>query len=77
LTTPASQEPAPPRSEALSLREMDVLRQLPSELTAAEIGTVLFISTNTVKAHMKSIYRKLGVGRRREAIAQARDQGLL
>jgi DNA-binding CsgD family transcriptional regulator len=77
VTVPDGEEPPPPPSEALSPREMDVLRQLPTELTAAEIGAVLFISANTVKAHMRSIYRKLGASRRHEAIVQAREQGLL
>ncbi|MEU4221210.1 LuxR C-terminal-related transcriptional regulator [Actinoplanes sp. NPDC026623] len=61
----------------LSPREIEVLRHLPSELTVAEIGAELYVSVNTVKAHVRSIYRKLGVSRRREAIVQARNHGLL
>jgi LuxR family maltose regulon positive regulatory protein len=56
---------------------MEVLRLLPSELTAVEIGAELYVSVNTVKAHMRSIYRKLGVSRRREATIHARNHGLL
>jgi ATP/maltotriose-dependent transcriptional regulator MalT len=61
----------------LSLREREVLGYAPSMLSAAEIGMELFVSVNTVKAHLKSIYRKLGVTRRRDAVAEARRLGLL
>jgi LuxR family maltose regulon positive regulatory protein len=67
--------PAPPNT--LSERERDVLRYLPTVLTANEIAADLRISVNTVKAHMGSIYRKLGAARRREAVIQARRTGLL
>ncbi|BCJ45760.1 transcriptional regulator [Actinoplanes ianthinogenes] len=61
----------------LSEREIDVLQYLPTVLTAGEIAENLGISVNTVKAHMRSIYRKLGAGRRREAVVTARQLGLL
>lgn len=61
----------------LSLQEREVLGYAPSMLSAAEIGTELFVSVNTVKAHLRSIYRKLGVARRRDAVDQARRLGLL
>lgn len=61
----------------LSERELDVLQYLPTVLTAGEIAVNLSISVNTVKAHMRSIYRKLGAGRRREAVVLARQAGLL
>jgi LuxR family maltose regulon positive regulatory protein len=64
-------------AEALSDRERDVLRYLPSVLTANEIAVDLKISVNTVKAHMRSIYRKLGAARRREAVVRAHQTGLL
>jgi DNA-binding CsgD family transcriptional regulator len=76
-TAANSHEHPPALVVPVSSREMEVLRRLPSELTAAEIGAELYVSINTVKAHMRSIYRKLGVGRRREAIIQARNRGLL
>ena len=63
--------------EALSQREREVLRYVPSVLSAAEIGAELYVSVNTVKAHLRSIYRKLGVSRRREAVIQAHRRGLL
>ncbi|MFC7278886.1 LuxR C-terminal-related transcriptional regulator [Paractinoplanes rhizophilus] len=68
---------APPPSDVLSERERDVLRYLPTVLTAGEIAGNLNISINTVKAHMRSIYRKLGAARRREAVVRARQLGLL
>ncbi|XVV08352.1 LuxR C-terminal-related transcriptional regulator [Actinoplanes sp. CA-131856] len=66
-----------PSADPLSEREVDVLQYLPTVLTAGEIAESLGISVNTVKAHMRSIYRKLGAGRRREAVVQARQAGLL
>ncbi|GIE36195.1 LuxR family transcriptional regulator [Actinoplanes italicus] len=64
-------------AEGLSEREADVLVFLPTMLTAAEIAGNLGISVNTVKAHMRAIYRKLDVTRRGDAVAHARDIGLL
>jgi LuxR family transcriptional regulator, maltose regulon positive regulatory protein len=62
---------------ALSRREREVLRYVPSAMSAAEIGAELYVSVNTVKAHLRSIYRKLGVSRRRDAVIQAHRHGLL
>jgi LuxR family maltose regulon positive regulatory protein len=67
----------PPAALPLSERELEVLQHLPTMLTAGEIAENLNISVNTVKAHMRSIYRKLGAGRRREAVVAARRLGLL
>jgi LuxR family maltose regulon positive regulatory protein len=64
-------------SGELSERETEVLRYLPTMLTAGEIAGELKVSVNTVKAHMRSIYRKLDAARRREAVARAREWGLL
>jgi LuxR family transcriptional regulator, maltose regulon positive regulatory protein len=61
----------------LSERETEVLHYLPTMLTAGDIAGELNVSVNTIKAHMRSIYRKLDAARRREAVARARDQGLL
>jgi len=66
----------PPGPE-LSPREIEVLRYLPTMLTAADIGNELYISVNTVKAHMRSIYSKLGASRRREAVVRATASGIL
>jgi LuxR family maltose regulon positive regulatory protein len=64
-------------TEPLSERERAVLRLMPTILANSEIAGELFVSVNTVKTHVKSIYRKLDVGSRREAVARAREVGLL
>jgi LuxR family maltose regulon positive regulatory protein len=66
-----------PAALPLSERELEVLQYLQTMLTAGEIAENLNISVNTVKAHMRSIYRKLGAGRRREAVVVSRQLGLL
>jgi LuxR family maltose regulon positive regulatory protein len=58
-------------------RESAVLRLLASKLSQREIGGVLFISFNTVKTHSRSIFRKLGVGTRADAVARARALNLI
>jgi LuxR family maltose regulon positive regulatory protein len=63
--------------EELSDRELDVLRLLPTQLSQREIGGSLYVSVNTVKTHTKSIFRKLGVSNREEAVERARELGLL
>lgn len=63
--------------EHLTERELIVLKYLPTMLKAGEIADDLFVSVNTVKAHLRSMYRKLGVSNRREAVERARSQGLL
>jgi ATP/maltotriose-dependent transcriptional regulator MalT len=67
----------PSLMQHLTEREQEVLRYVPSMLSAAEIGGELYVSVNTIKAHLRSIYRKLGVSRRRDAVIQARRHGLL
>jgi LuxR family maltose regulon positive regulatory protein len=68
-----------PRSplEPLSGSEIRVLRYLPTNLTGPEIAGELSVSRNTVKTHMRNLYAKLGTHRRSEAVARARDLGLL
>ncbi|MEV0900023.1 LuxR C-terminal-related transcriptional regulator [Actinoplanes sp. NPDC049802] len=75
-TTGQPAAPAP-TGGPLSEREAEVVRYLPTMLTAAQIATELGVSVNTVKAHMRSIYRKLDVERRSDAVAQARRLGIL
>jgi len=69
--------PAEAASVPLTDSERAVLRFLPSHMTNEEISQALFLSINTVKTHLRSAYRKLGVSSRREAIARGRRLGLL
>lgn len=62
--------------EALSERERLVLVYVERRLTVAQIAAELFISPNTVKTHLRRLYRKLGVATRDEAIRKARSLGL-
>jgi LuxR family maltose regulon positive regulatory protein len=61
----------------LSPAELRLLHFLPTHLTFREIADDLFVSANTVKTQARSIYRKLGVSSRAEAVACARGAGLL
>jgi LuxR family maltose regulon positive regulatory protein len=61
----------------LTDRERDVLRFLPSRLTLGEIAGELYVSVNTLKFHLKIIYRKLGVNSRGEAAEVARRMTLV
>ncbi len=63
--------------EPLSERELDVLRYLASRLTYGEMAGHLFISVNTLKTHVKAVYRKLDVSTRAEAVEIARRSGIL
>lgn len=63
--------------EPLTAREQEILRLIAAGLTNREIGDRLFISPETVKKHTGSIFGKLGVGRRTEAVARARALDLL
>ena len=58
-------------AEPLNERELTVLRFLPTNLSAAEIGSELFLSVNTVKTHMRKLYAKLDVHTRAEAVERA------
>jgi LuxR family maltose regulon positive regulatory protein len=64
-------------AEQLSERELTVLRYLASRLTAGEIAGELFISHNTLKTHVKAVYRKLGVSSRRDALDEAHRRQLI
>jgi LuxR family maltose regulon positive regulatory protein len=61
----------------LSERELTILGLLATELSQREIGSELYISLNTVKGHARSIFRKLGVATRAEAVERGRALGLL
>lgn len=63
--------------ESLTDRELEVLRRLPTLMSNREIAADVHLSVNTVKTHLKAVYRKLGVTSRREAVLRARTLGLL
>ncbi len=63
--------------EPLSERELEILRLAAAGLTNRETGERLYISAETVKTHLGNVYGKLGVHRRVEAAARARELGLL
>ncbi len=70
-------EAPPGLLEPLSERERAVLRLLPALLSNPEIAGELFVSVNTVKTHIKTIYRKLDVTSRRDAVVRARELRLI
>ncbi|MEU8240258.1 LuxR C-terminal-related transcriptional regulator [Actinoplanes missouriensis] len=63
--------------EALSKRELDVLRGMAAMLPTEEIAASLYVSVNTVKTHVRSILRKLSASRRNEAVRRARAMNLI
>jgi LuxR family transcriptional regulator, maltose regulon positive regulatory protein len=68
---------APLIVESLSEREREVLELLAGMLTTVEIAAEMFISVNTVKTDLKSIYRKLAAEHRGEAVRRARQLNLI
>lgn len=79
---PVSAPPAPPAAApadagALSERELQILRDLAKGSSYQEIGEARFISPHTVARHVKSIYRKLTVHSRGEAVHEASRRGLI
>jgi LuxR family transcriptional regulator, maltose regulon positive regulatory protein len=70
-------EQAPPVIEQLTPKELEVLRHLEELLTTDEIAEKMFVSVNTVRTHVRSILRKLGVNRRYAAVRRARLLGIL
>ena len=73
---PPGKPPSEP-VESLTERETLVLQYLRSVLSIAEIASMLNLSSNTVKTHVRHVYRKLGVSRRRDAVRRARELHLL
>lgn len=63
--------------DPLSVRELEILQYLPTPLDQRELCSALFISRNTLKTHLRSTYRKLGVQTRREAVLRAESLGIL
>jgi LuxR family maltose regulon positive regulatory protein len=73
----APDEAVVPAAEPLTERELQVLRQVSSMLTTAEIASELYISANTVKSHIKHICHKLAAAHRGEAVRRARQLQLI
>jgi LuxR family maltose regulon positive regulatory protein len=63
--------------EPLTEREREVLRHVSGMLNTAEVASEMYISVNTVKSHLKSIYRKLAAAHRGEAVRRARQLELI
>lgn len=63
--------------DALSARELEVLRLVAEGLSNPEIGKRLFVAASTVKTHLERTYAKLGVNDRAAAVARAKDRRLL
>ncbi|HEX4716947.1 MAG TPA: LuxR C-terminal-related transcriptional regulator [Thermoleophilaceae bacterium] len=66
-----------PLLEPLTEREIAVLRFLPTMMSNTEIASEMFVSVNTVKTHLKHVYRKLDVADRRDAVRRGRELRLL
>jgi LuxR family maltose regulon positive regulatory protein len=75
--SPSSLSPARPLIEPLSPRELEVLRLIARGLSNQEISERLVVAVSTVKGHNLKIFGKLQVERRTEAVARARELGLL
>lgn len=86
--TPVAPRPAAPRREdptdlsdlvvePLTAKEQEVLGHLEELLTTEEMAEKMFVSVNTIRTHVRSILRKLGVNRRNSAVRRARELGLL
>lgn len=67
---------APALVEPLTRRELVVLGHLSDAVTLEEIASTLFVTRNTVKSQVRSLYRKIGVSSRADAVAWAETAGL-
>ena len=63
--------------ERLTQRERTVLQLLQGTQSLGEVSEQLYVSVNTVKSHVRTIYRKLGVSRRHDAVTRGRELGLI
>jgi len=63
--------------EPLTERELEVLTRVSGMLNTAEVASEMFISVNTVKTHLRNIYRKLSAAHRNEAVRRARQLQLI
>jgi LuxR family maltose regulon positive regulatory protein len=74
---PSGRQDRPVVVEKLSEREREVLQHVSEMLNTTEIASVMYVSGNTVKSHLKSVFRKLGVASRNEAVRRARELELI
>ena len=74
---PRGDQPAPPALSSLTGREREILTLLASGLSNAELGARLYLSGPTIKTHLSSIFRKLEVRDRVQAVIAAYDAGLV
>ena len=77
LRAVASGGSAPTLVERLTPRELEVLGHLDELLTTEEMAATMFVSVNTVRTHVRSVLRKLGVDRRNAAVRLGREIGLI
>jgi len=64
-------------TEPLTERELTILRLLPAPTPQRELASALFVTPNTLKTHLRAIYRKLGAESRGDAVIRARERGLI
>lgn len=62
--------------QALTRRERVVLAELTEDVTLEEIASRLFVTRNTIKSQVRSVYRKIGVSTRAEAVVWAKAHGI-
>jgi len=74
---PSEDDGPPPALTSLTERELEILTQLARGLSNAELGATLYLSEPTIKTHLSSIFRKLGVRDRVQAVIAAYEAGLV